>query len=348
MPTPRDRARSPGDARSTGNTRRTRSTGKLIAFAIALVLTVVSCGGDSDDADSGSGTGGGGKGLEKSSVTVAALPLADNATLYLARDRGLFKKEGLEVRIQPVQQSIQALPALSKGQVDVIASANYVTFLQAHEKGTLDLRILSEGARVAPHMMDVLVAKDSDIRSVADLKGKKVAVNILNNIQSLTLNAILGRQGAGRPEYRQIAFPQMGAALEKGQVDAVHAVEPFDSAIQKQLDARVLVDGGAAPVESIPISGYVTTGDYAAENPKTAAAFQRAIAGAARIATQDQDAVRAELPKYTKVTADEAESLRLPAYPQTSDVSQLRRLTELMKEQGLLKKEIDPGTLLVK
>ncbi|MGC5563503.1 ABC transporter substrate-binding protein [Streptomyces sp. FR-108] len=326
---------------------RAGSTGKLIACAVALVMTVAACGGDSDDTDAGQGGGGGGKGLERSSVTVAALPLADDAPLYLARDRGLFEKEGLDVRIQPVQQSIQALPALSKGQVDVIASANYVTFLQAHEKGTLNLRILAEGARVAPHMMDVLVAEDSDIRSVADLKGKKVAVNILNNIQSLTLNAILGQQGAGRPEYRQIAFPQMGVALEKGQVDAVHAVEPFDSAIQRQLNARVLVDGGSAPVENIPISGYVTTGDYAAKNPKTAAAFRRAIAAAAEIATQDQDAVRAELPKYTKVTADQAESIRLPAYPVTSDAAELRRLTALMKEQGLLKKTIDPGTLLV-
>ncbi|WP_405957035.1 ABC transporter substrate-binding protein [Streptomyces phaeochromogenes] len=327
-------------------TRRARfRTGKPTVAAIALVMTLAACGGDSDDSDS---SNAGGNGLERSSITVAALPLADDAPLYIAQDRGLFKKEGLDVRIQPVQQSIQALPALSKGQVDVIASANYVTFLQAHEKGTLDLRILAEGARVAPHMMDVLVPQDSDIRSVADLKGKKVAVNILNNIQSLTLNAILDQQGVGRPEYRQIAFPQMGPALEKGQVDAVHAAEPFNSAIQNDLNARVLVDGGSAPVESIPISGYVKTRGYASDNPKTAAAFKRAIAAAAQIATQDRSAVREELPKYAKVTADQAESIHLPAYPATTDVTQLRRLTELMKKQGLLKKAIDPGTLLVK
>jgi NitT/TauT family transport system substrate-binding protein len=327
-------------------TRRVRfRTGQLIAIAVALVMALTACGDDSDDSGSGND---GGQGPERSSVTVAALPLADDATLYIAQDRGLFEKEGLDVRIQPVQQSIQALPALSKGQVDVIASANYVTFLQAHEKGTLDLRILAEGARVAPHMMDVLVPEDSDIKTVADLEGKKVAVNILNNIQSLTLNAVLDERNVGRPEYRQIAFPQMGPALEKGQVDAVHAAEPFNSALQNELNARVLIDGGSSPVQSIPISGYVTTRGFAAENPKTAAAFQRAIAAAAKIATEDQTAVREELPKYAKVTADQAESIRLPAYPTTTDVSQLSRLTELMKEQGLLKKAIDPATLLVK
>ncbi|MFF4801476.1 ABC transporter substrate-binding protein [Streptomyces sp. NPDC001351] len=310
-----------------------------MAVAAALTLLLAACGDDGGGATSADG---------RTKITVAALPLTDSAALYLARDRGLFTKEGLDVTIQPVQQSIQALPALAKGQVDVIASANYVTFLQADEKGTLDLRILAEGVRVAPHMMDVLVPKDSGIKSVADLAGKKVAVNILNNIQSLTLNAILDAKGVGRPVYRQIAFPQMGPALERGQVDAVHAVEPFDSAIRGELKARVLLDGGSAPVQSLPISGYVTTRTFAAEHAKAAAAFRRAIEAASKIAARDPGAVREELPKYTKVTADQATSIGLPAYPASTDAAQLRRLTELMKKQGLLKKAPDPATLLVK
>ena len=316
--------------------RRLRAGSALAVLAVLLA----GCGDDGDSTSTGNG------GLTK--VTVAALPLTDSAALYIARDRGLFKKEGLDVTIQPVQQSIQALPALANGQVDVIASANYVTFLQADEKGTLDVRILAEGVRTAPHMMDVLVPKNSKIKTVADLAGKKVAVNILNNIQSLTLNAILAKQGVGRPVYRQIAFPQMGPALQRGQVDAVHAVEPFDSAIQSQLKAKVLLDGASAPVQSLPISGYVTTRRFAAGHPTTAAAFRRAVEAASKIASSDPSAVRTELPKYTKVTADQASTIGLPTYPATTDAAALRRLTGLMKEQGLLKKAIDPGTLLVK
>lgn len=136
----------------------------------------------------------------------------------------------------------------------MVASANYVTYLQAHDKGTLDIRIVAEAIRAAPRMMDVLVPEDSDIKTVADLKGKKLAVNVLNNVQSLTFDEILEKQGVGRPDYRAIPFPQMGAALDTGQVDAVHAVEPYDSAIQDELKARVLIDGSSAPVESIPLA----------------------------------------------------------------------------------------------
>ncbi|MCT9075561.1 ABC transporter substrate-binding protein [Streptomyces fulvoviolaceus] len=281
-------------------------------------------------------------------VRVAALPLVDCAMVYIAQERGLFEKEGLDVRITQIQQSLQALPALSKGQIDMVASANYVTYFQAHEQGTLDIRIVAEAIRAAPKMMDVLVPKDSDIKSVADLKGKKLAVNVLNNVQSLTFNEILAEQGADAPVYRQIPFPQMGAALEKGQVDAVHAVEPFDSSIQDELGARVLVDGSSAPVESIPLSGYITTEQYAAKNAKPLAAFQRAIKAAVKIAAEDPSIVRDILPTYTKVSAEQAKEIDLPAYPPTMDSRQIARITDLMEKQGMLKKPIDPATLLVK
>lgn len=312
------------------------------AAATALLLVSVSACGDGE----GSSSGGDGR----RTVRVAALPLIDCAALYIARDRGLFEKEGLDVRIQQIQQSLQALPALAKGQIDMVASANYVTYLQAHEQGTLDIRIVAEAIRAAPRMMEVLVPEDSDIKSVADLAGRNLAVNVLNNVQSLTFNEILEKQGVDRPVYRAIPFPQMGAALDKGQVDAVHAVEPYDSSIQDELKARVLVDGSSAPVESIPLSGYISTSDYADAdgNGRTLAAFQRAIRAAVRIAEEDPTVVRDTLPTYTKVTEQQAESIDLPVFPPTMDAAQLTRLTDLMEKQGMLQKPIDPATLMVK
>ncbi|MEU6347766.1 ABC transporter substrate-binding protein [Streptomyces sp. NPDC047072] len=314
-------------------------SGKAAAVAAALVLALSSCGGDGDSGSSGGGT---------KTVRVAALPLSDCAMLYIAQERGLFKKEGLDVRIQQIQQSLQALPALSKGQIDMVASANYVTYFQAQDQGTLDIRIVAEAIRAAPHMMDVLVPKDSDIKTLADLAGRKLAVNVLNNVQSLTFNEILEKQGVAAPVYRQIPFPQMGAALEKGQVDAVHAVEPFDSSIQDELGARVLVDGDSPPVQGIPLSGYITTSRFAGKNAETLAAFQRAIRAAVKLADADPSLVRNVLPTYTKVTKEQAAKIDLPVYPAAMDGTQIARITQLMEKQKMLKKPIDPNTLLVK
>ncbi|MEU0026013.1 ABC transporter substrate-binding protein [Streptomyces sp. NPDC006335] len=318
---------------------RRSGSGKVAAATAALLLVLTGCGGDGDSSSSGGG---------RTAVRVAALPLSDCAMLYIAQNRGLFEKEGLDVRVQQIQQSLQALPALSKGQIDMVASANYVTYLQAQDQGTLDIRIVAEAIRAAPRMMEVLVPKDSDIKTVADLAGRKLAVNVLNNVQSLTFNEILAKQGVGRPVYRQIPFPQMGVALDKGQVDAVHVVEPYDSSVQDELGARVLVDGASAPVESIPLSGYITTEKYAGRNADALARFQRALKAAVKLADADPSLVREVLPTYTKVSREQAEKIDLPVYPETMDGTQLARLTTLMEKQKMLRKPVDPSTLLVK
>lgn len=313
---------------------------KLVAWVLAgfLAVAVSGCGSSS--------TSDGKTGLEKKTVTVAGLPLADAAGVHIAQQRKLFEKEGLKVRIRPVQQSIQALPALAKGQVDVIAGANYVTLLQAREKGTLQPRVLADGATLSRRMMGVLAMPGSGIKSAEDLKGKKVAVNILNNIQSLTLDTIVTeRTGGSRSgiHYRQIPFPQMGVALEKRQVDAAHVAEPFLTDIERKSGARLVADGGGGPVAHLPISGYVTTKRFAEKNPRTAAAFQRALFKAQKIAAADRGNVEKVLPGYARIDAKSAKTIGLPGYPSTNSEKRLNRLTSLMKDAGLLRKEADAG-----
>ncbi|MQA96919.1 MAG: transporter substrate-binding domain-containing protein [Streptosporangiales bacterium] len=326
---------------------RTSVSGRPRRFAAALLAAVLAtaltaCGGS----DSGSGSGG--EGLERTTVRVASLPTVDAAALHVGVEQDIFSKAGLDVRIQPVQQSIQALPALVNGQVDVIASANYVTFLQAHDKGTLKLRVISEAIRIKPGVMSVRVMPDSPIRTPKDLEGKTVGVNILNNIQSLTLNAVLEEQGLDptKVKYRQIPFPQMGAVLEKGEVDAVHVVEPFQAQLAGELGARAAVDGGQAPVTDLPISGYVTTEKFVTENPTTAAAFQKAMAEAQALADKDRTQVEKVLPGYAKIDAAAAKKLVMPAFPATVDAPGLQKLADMMTEAGLLTRRLDAATVV--
>ncbi|WP_067799625.1 ABC transporter substrate-binding protein [Actinomadura formosensis] len=312
-----------------------------LVSAVTLAVSVVAGCGDSDSS-------GGGKGLEETTVKVASLPLVDGAALYVAQKAKLFEAEGLDVKVIPVQQSIQALPALAKGGVDVIAGANYVSFLQANEKGALKLSILAEGAQLTSNMMNVLVMPDSKIKSPKDLEGKKIAVNILNNIQTVTLNAILKANNVDptKVEYVQVPFPQMATALQKKQVDAIHTVEPFLSDTEKKLGARVAVDGGSEPVTGLPISGYVTTQEFAKKKPKTAAAFQRAIIKAQKLASQDRKRVEEVLPGYAKIDAQVASVITLPDFPTSLSVTRMQRIGDLMQQEGLLKQQPDMKAIL--
>lgn len=313
------------------------------AASASVVAALGGCGA------AGSGNGGmdHGKGeLEKPTITVAGLPLVDAAGVHIALHRGLFKKEGLTVRVRSVHQSIQAMPALAKGQIDVLAGTNYVTLLQAQDKGTLAPRILGDGATVSPEVMGVLVPKGSPIKKAEDLRGEKVAVNIVNNIQSLALDTQIA--GGKQPtktgiEYRQVPFPQMRAALQRKQVDAAHVAEPFLTGMKRKTHARQILDGGG-PVEHLPISGFVTTRQFTEDYPKTAAAFGRAVQRAQQIAARDRGSVEKVLPGYTRIDAKSAETIGLPHYPADgpeAGAKRLARLADLMRAHGLLKGKPD-------
>jgi NitT/TauT family transport system substrate-binding protein len=310
----------------------------LVALLAAILLSAALASG------CGSSDGG-----DTKTITVAALPLVDTAGLHIAVQQKFFEAEGLRVRIRPVAQSIQALPALKTGQVDVIAGGNYVTFLQAQEQGTLKLAVLAAGAAAAPRFMSVLTMPNSPIRQPKDLVGRTVAVNILNNIQSLSLNAILksDKIDPSKVKYRAVPFPQMGAALQKGQIDAVHVAEPFGTDLAHKLGARLVVDGGSGPaVAGLPVSGYLSTQQFVDKNPKAAAAFQRAIEKAQQAATSDRHKVDQVLPTYARLDAKTAAELNLPGYPTSLDPAALQRLADMMLADGLLKNKIDARSLV--
>jgi NitT/TauT family transport system substrate-binding protein len=312
----------------------------VVSVCLLTAILAAGCGSDSKSSEDSP--------LEKKSITVASLPLLDAAAVHIALKQKLFDAEGLHVKIEPVAQSLAALPALKNGQIDVIAGANYVTFLQAYQQGTVKLKILADGASEAPGFMQLLVLPGSPIKQPKDLEGRTVAVNILNNIQSLTLNELLTANGVdpAKVKYRAVPFPLMDKALANHDVDAVHTAEPFCSVFRQKLGARMVVDGGAGPVAGLSVSGYVSTQDFVTKYPKTAAAFQRAIEKAQALAAGDRKQVESVLPSYAKVDAQTAAKLILPGYPTSLDPGRIQRLSGLMVRQGLLKTEIDVPSVI--
>lgn len=314
------------------------TTTAVIAVISATLLA--GCGGD---------TGSSGNGPEKTSLNVAGLAVVDDAPLYIARDKGLFKKQGLNVKVTTLTQSTQAIPGLLRGDIDIDAGGNYVSFLQAHAKGAIKLRILADAFHCATDVVPVLTLPSSPIKKPADLAGKKIAVNITNNVQTMMINAVLRSDGVNPStvKYVQVPFPDMSAALQKNQVDAVSAVEPFASDIKARLKARKITDSCTGPTKEFPLSGVFATDQFVADNPKTVAAFQRAYAQAQKLAA-DRATVEAALPGYTKISASAAKGIALGDFPPGLDAPTIQHVSDLMKSSGLLPKPVSVAPLLVK
>ncbi|WP_157268611.1 sulfonate ABC transporter substrate-binding protein [Azohydromonas aeria] len=163
----------------------------------------------------------------------------------------LQKAQGtLEKRLAPLGATVQwvefpagpqLLEGLNVGSVDVgfVGEAPPI-FAQA--AGANFVYVGYDPA--APTAEALVVPKDSAIRSVADLRGRKVALNKGSNVHYLLVK-LLEKHGLKYADIQPVflAPADARAAFERGAVDAWAIWDPFLAAVEKQLGARVLADG---------------------------------------------------------------------------------------------------------
>jgi len=286
--------------------------------------------------------------LEKTSLTVGALAVADDAPLYLAIKEGYFRQEGLTVTAVPVAQSTEAIPDMLRGSVDVV-TGNYVSFFEAEAKGVVSFKVLVDATHCVPNTFGVMTLPSSGIRHPAQLAGKTVAVNLTGNVQTLTLDTVLkaDRINPSAVRYVVVPFPDMLAALKAHRVDAVSVIEPYITAGKATLGTVGVVSQCAGPTAGFPLSGYFATTSWTQRYARTARAFQAAMAKAQALADSDPAAVRAILPTYTKITPKAAAVLRLNTYPPALTAAQLQPVADLMFSAGMLKSPLPASSLIM-
>ena len=119
----------------------------------------------------------------------------------------------------------------------------------------------------APRAEAILVTKDSPIKSVAELKGKKVALNKGSNVHYLLVKQ-LEKHGLKITDIEPVYLaPADGrAAFESRRVDAWVIWDPFQAAAEKATGARVLADGTGGVVNNYQY--YLGARNFVTRNPK--------------------------------------------------------------------------------
>jgi sulfonate transport system substrate-binding protein len=203
--------------------------------------------------------------------------------LTLQKSSGSLEKrlsaQGVAVKWVEFPAGPQLLEGLNVGAVDVgfVGEAPPI-FAQA--AGAQFVYIGHDPA--APEAEAIVVPKESAIRSVADLKGKKVALNKGSNVHYLLVKA-LEKQGLKYSDIQPVFLPPADAraAFERGAVDAWAIWDPFLAAVEKQSGARLLVDGRGIANN---YSYYLAERGYAQQHPQVIQAlFDDSLAQAAYV-----------------------------------------------------------------
>jgi sulfonate transport system substrate-binding protein len=163
----------------------------------------------------------------------------------------LLKTRGiLEERLKPLGYTVtwkefpsgpQLLEGIKAGAIDFAHSGDAPPIF-AQAAGAPLLYIGHEPA--APKGEAIIVPKDSPIKTVADLKGKKIALNKGSNVHYLLVRA-LDKAGLKYTDVELVYLPPAGGrtAFEKGDVDAWVIWEPYRTTAEMSSGARTLADG---------------------------------------------------------------------------------------------------------
>jgi NitT/TauT family transport system substrate-binding protein len=319
---------------------------RTLALSAVPLLLLAACGGESDDAEP---AGGGGGAEEVTDVSVGVIPILDVAPIYVGQEQGFFEECGLNLTLETAQGGAAIVPGVVSGEFQ-FGFSNITSLLVAAGEG-LPLRGVANGvASTGDPETDfgaVVALPDSGIEDAADLAGKRVAVNTLNNIGTTTINASVEQAGGdpGSVEYVELPFPEMPAALEQGNVDAVWVVEPFFT---------LATDAGAEPVaynfvdaaDQLTVAMYFTSEQYAAENADAVECFSSAMAESLQYAQDNPDAAREAITSYTEIDPAIVEQLRLPDWPAEVNRESVEQLAELSVQDGLIDEVPDLDALL--
>jgi NitT/TauT family transport system substrate-binding protein len=274
-------------------------------------------------------------------LRLAVIPVANFTPLVVARDKGFFTEENLNVTWTTVAQGAIAVEAVYGGSAEIGGSAIFEPIV-ARSNG-LDIMFIAASARIRsspPDNSGLLVRTGDSIQGAKDLAGKKVSAGLINSVNYAHMREWLQRNGVdpGTVQFLEIPFPQMADALFQNRLDVVWNVEPFVTFMLKSGNARVIAYPYQENVPRMDITGYLAKESWVKANPDVVRRFKRAID---RATTYLNNASKEErdnfVAKYTGAKPEVVATINLPEFITEFNVPSLKANLDIAVRQKLAK-----------
>lgn len=274
-------------------------------------------------------------------LKVGYLPVTGHAKFFVAKEQGLFAQEGLDVELIEFVNSADGLNAVVAGKLDIGAFGT--TAPLAHiAKGT-DLRIIG-GIMGEDASLIATPEKAGQIKTVADLKGKKVATVRMATGDAVLRGALTDAKVDWKSDVQIFELknpPAVIEAVKSGQVDAGVVWGPHDLRAEDQGLKIVIRSSDLQPGH--PCCRLVVT-PQKFDDQETWGKFLRAILRAEKFAAQNHKETIDAIQKYVKLDRDLLErGYYQPHLDQQSDpnVRGVKTFWTIMQNSGFVDSKLD-------
>ncbi len=254
-----------------------RIFGALGAVAIAT-LAMSGCASDPLSPTETTGPAESSAPAELTKISVVVAPIHFEPA-YIADREGFFAEEGLEVEIIPGGAPTANIARAVSGEVD-ITTGSLGTLVTSAAQGVPVIGIAGNGYTSPDNATSgVLALKSSGIETPGDLAGRTVGIQGLNTGSEIPLFLAAEAHGIDplSIERVEIASAGMETALVEGTVDAVLASAPQYNQILARDDVHLVSNPSTEYMAGTPVTVWVVSTDWLADNADTASAFVRAM-----------------------------------------------------------------------
>ena len=287
-------------------------------------------------------------------------PVAAGLPFFAAVEKGYFKEAGLDVEPLKFAGAQQVMEAMLAGRSDGSANGTGSANLAIGEIAQPGLfKIFCTNPSNARFVLDEFIcAKDSPFKSVADLKGKRVASG--PGIQNVTLcKTMLERAGATGATVSELPIGQHVAALVAGQVDACYTLEPTGTVGRMNGTTRVIEAGVVAkyilgdPMAPWHGGAASLTTEFIRKSPDAARKYIAAYRRGVELVRAQPAEARQYMKGYTAIEGALTAEVPLASYMlhnefTPSDIAYFQKFYDLFTQKGIFDKKVAVDTLLYK
>jgi NitT/TauT family transport system substrate-binding protein len=293
-------------------------------------------------------------------IRIGFWPVAAGLPFFAAVEKGYFKEAGLDVEPLKFAGAQQVMEAMLAGRSDGSSNGTGSANLAIGEIAQPGLfKIFCTNPSNAKYVLDeYIVAKDNPAKTIADLKGKRVASG--PGIQNITLcKTMLERAGATGATVMELPIGQHVAAIVAGQVDACYTLEPTGTIGRMNGTTRVVEAGVVAkyilgdPMAPWHGGAASLTTEFIRKNPEATKKFIAAYTRGVELVRNKPDEARQYMKGYTAIEGPLTNEVPLASYmlyneATPASIAYFQKFYDLFTEKGIFDKKVVAGDLIYK